>query len=104
MTNIDLSFLCGLLGGDETLVQRFIGIFKSQTPELLAQIRQGFEMQDWYTVSVVAHSLKSQSLYFGLAQLAGLAEQVELDPQAPETAGRLLDLEKHMNTVLRNLG
>ena len=104
MTTVDLSSLRSLLGDDETLVQRFIGIFKNQTPEMLAQIRDGLDKMDWENASIAAHSLKSQCRYFGLEALAAMAESIENNPAAAETKSLFSDLEKHLTTVLNALG
>ncbi len=76
-TPIDLAKLKTLMDGDEKMAEKFLGIFKSQTPEQLAQLKSDLKENNWEQVSITAHAIKSQCKYLGLEKTAGLAFEIE---------------------------
>ncbi len=74
---IDLSKLEKLLDGNEKMVQRFIKIFKTQTPEQLATLAKAIAMSNWEQTSITAHAIKSQCRYLGLDEIAEHAYKIE---------------------------
>lgn len=100
MTNNALTTLRSLLGNDDALVARFVGIFKNQTPDQMAALREFWENKDWENAANTAHAIKSQCRYFGLETEAMLCQSIEDDPAAPETSARLAELEQRLVAVL----
>jgi HPt (histidine-containing phosphotransfer) domain-containing protein len=74
---IDRTKLESLLGGDPKMVQRFLDIFKSQTPEQLNLLEKYVAVKNWDMASIAAHGIKSQCRYFGLEDIAELAFSIE---------------------------
>ena len=92
--------LRNLLGNDDALVARFVGIFKSQTPEQLNELAQFLDEQDWENASVVAHTIKSQCRYFGLEEEADWCQSIEDAPDAPSTMEKFLALKQRLDAAI----
>lgn len=63
--------------GGATLQRKLIGIFLRDTPERVAQIRDGLASADAKTAEVGAHSLKSSAGNLGAQKLQELAQVAE---------------------------
>ena len=74
---IDRTKLETLLGGNETMVQQFLEIFKSQTPKQLSLLEQSITHKNWSQASITAHAIKSQCKYLGLEEIAEHALKIE---------------------------
>ena len=74
---IDLTKLEKLLNGNEKMINRFIEIFKTQTPEQLATLVNAVAIEDWPQASITAHAIKSQCRYLGLDEIAEDAFKIE---------------------------
>jgi HPt (histidine-containing phosphotransfer) domain-containing protein len=98
-----LHHLRALLGNDDALMARFVGIFKNQTPDQMAALRHFWENGDWENAANTAHAIKSQCRYFGLETEAALCQQIENAPADPEAAAWLTELEQRMVRALTSL-
>lgn len=104
---IDLTRLEKLLNGNEKMVNRFIGIFKNQTPEQLNTLITAVAQDDWSQVSITAHAIKSQCKYLGLDEMAELAHKIELSAENHKELnlipGLATTLQTKINKVLAHL-
>lgn len=103
---IDRTRLKALLGDEESLVNKFLDIFKDQTPQQLRQLKAGVAGKDWEQVALLAHGIKSQCRYLGLNAAAELAQQIEkqADEQKElQSVSRLATrLEQDLLTLIRD--
>ena len=83
---IDLSFLTDAMDGNVQLAQKFLGIFKSQAPKQMEELKSQVDCQDWEAVSTTAHSLKTQFSYLNLTYLATEMEAIEQLADSQQTA------------------
>ena len=101
---IDLSILRNLMGNDEKMVQQFLHIFKTQTPEQLNQLDNFISNKDWESASAIAHAIKSQSKYLGLEEIANQAFTIEKNTEKkenlPDIQNKFNVLKKLTNTIL----
>ena len=74
---IDRTKLEALLGHDEKMVEKFLDIFKSQTPDQLNLLIKSVSENNWDQASITAHAIKSQCRYLGLEDIAELAFKIE---------------------------
>ena len=74
---IDRSKLEHLLGGDQAMVHKFIDIFYNQTPQQIKDLLFNTSENNWESVSITAHAIKSQCRYLGLDDLAERAAKIE---------------------------
>ena len=74
---IDRSVLLEFCGGDESLAQNFINMFKVEAQEASGQLLPFVSARQFDELSNTAHKLKSHFNYFGAADLAELAFKVE---------------------------
>lgn len=74
---IDLTQLRQLLGGDETMVNRFLELFKSEMPKQLSALEEQLENGDYAEANVTAHGIKGQLQTLGQMDLANLAMEIE---------------------------
>lgn len=104
---VDLDHLYNLMGGDENMVNKFLDIFKSETPRQLDQLYDFLDDENWEMLSTTAHSIKSQSKYLGLDRIADIAYTIEQDAERQQNLDGLEDLigdlERALNGVLDNL-
>jgi HPt (histidine-containing phosphotransfer) domain-containing protein len=75
---IDLSYLKTLMANDDTLVTKFLNIFKRQCPQQLQELKLHLLNQDWESLSTVAHSMKTQFTYLNANTLATQAIDIEV--------------------------
>ncbi len=85
MTNNALTTLRSLLGNDDVLVARFVGIFKNQTPDQMASSgefwKRGLGKRRQY------RSRHQESVpLFRAGRGAMLCQHIEDDPPRPETS------------------
>jgi HPt (histidine-containing phosphotransfer) domain-containing protein len=94
---IDLSFLTDAMDGNVVLAQKFLGIFKSQAPKQMEELKSQLAEQDWEAVSTTAHSLKTQFFYLNLTQLATQMEAIEqlADSRQTSTIHSLVEEANH---------
>ena len=69
--------LADLFGGDEAMVERFIGIFKMQTPQQISELKAAVDEENWPQVAILAHTIKSQCAYLGLDSITNTAHLIE---------------------------
>ncbi|MGB1256818.1 MAG: Hpt domain-containing protein [Thiolinea sp.] len=82
MTQIDSSALTRLLqviGGDAEDLAEFIDDFAEIVPEMIHKMKSGSASNDWNTVKIAAHSLKSNSTDLGATALADLCAVIETE-------------------------
>jgi HPt (histidine-containing phosphotransfer) domain-containing protein len=63
---------------DEEFISRYIQVFKMETPKMLKSIHDALKVNDYETISIVSHGLKSQLIYLDDNASTQLAEQIEL--------------------------
>lgn len=106
-TNVDLGKLKTLMGGDEKMVEKFLAIFKSQTPEQLVELKSHAASGNWEHIGILAHTIKSQCQYLGLENIAEKALEIELITEEKgdlESAQKLiLDLEKELTEIIKTI-
>ncbi|GJM32509.1 MAG: hypothetical protein DHS20C18_15100 [Saprospiraceae bacterium] len=101
---LDRSKLNSLMGGDEKMVQKFLEIFKTQTPNQLAELKYSITNESWEQASIIAHAIKSQCKYLGLEQSAEWASKIEqLAEEKSDTfliPGLLVQLEDKLLLII----
>jgi HPt (histidine-containing phosphotransfer) domain-containing protein len=75
------------LGGDERLLREVIQIFLEEGPKQMASIREALARGDKDSTERIAHTLKGELGYLGLAEASQAARELE-------DAGRAGDLER----------
>ncbi len=104
---IDLSTLKNLMGDNEAMVQKFLDIFKNQTPVQLEELEHYLNSKDWKNASNVAHAIKSQCKYLGLETIADLAYQIESNTESEidlESQKQLFeDMNQRLTIILESL-
>lgn len=84
----DLTFMKGLVSGDNAKLAKYITMFLKATPGMLATIDKAYEEKDWETMKVTSHSLKPQLGYMGVKQLEEVIKTIEFN------AGQQIHLDK----------
>jgi HPt (histidine-containing phosphotransfer) domain-containing protein len=74
---IDLNFLKQNSFGDVSLYKELLEIFVKSTPEMLVQIKNAAEQNDFVLVGKVAHKLKSNVQSVGLSNIYELLDNLE---------------------------
>jgi len=91
----DLTFLRSFTTGDPAKMTKYINMFLSGAPQILAQMKQQVEAADWKALKTSSHSLKTQLKYMGVASAVDLAFAIE------QQSGELKDLDQLPGLVNR---
>jgi HPt (histidine-containing phosphotransfer) domain-containing protein len=83
-----LRTLSDLVGGDSEVLAELVGDFLAEAPQRLAEMRSA----DAALAGRAAHTLKSNALTFGAAELASACRDVELTAREGEVGAGLVDL------------
>src|SRR5580765_5335674 len=92
----DLSFLRNYSGGDKELMRKFIQSFLTRTPETIRQMENALAIQDFHAVTSLAHNLRPQLSYMGIAKATDLVKSIE---EAAKAAKETEDLPVKLNMV-----
>lgn len=95
--DIDLSFLYEIADGSDEFIVESIDMFMQQTPQLLVEIGQGIETQNWSATGAAAHKLKPNLGFFGMHLLQGMMQEIEVMAKGgiPDAA----DISQKFNTA-----
>jgi HPt (histidine-containing phosphotransfer) domain-containing protein len=74
---IDIENLSTLIGKDTSTLIRFLKIYESELNHSCIKIESAIQSLDYNTISITAHSLKSQSKYLNLKSIVALSQQIE---------------------------
>jgi signal transduction histidine kinase/CheY-like chemotaxis protein/ligand-binding sensor domain-containing protein/HPt (histidine-containing phosphotransfer) domain-containing protein len=74
---IDRQKLKAIMANEEKMVDKFLGIFKAQIPELLAQLEASLGTGNWEQASIAAHTIKSHCGFLGLEKQVAMAFEIE---------------------------
>ncbi len=99
---IDLTATMERLGGDEELLQSFIGFFEEDYPQLLKSVVQSAAAHDFETLQRAAHSLKGLAANFSAAACTAVAGKVELQARDHNLTGideNLAQLQEELKRV-----
>ena len=66
-------------GGDESVVEELIAMFKDDVGERLEGLRHSIRAHDFSAISTQAHSIKGSALQMGAGNLMALCRHIELD-------------------------
>ncbi len=77
------------LGGDEELLRELIGIFVTESPKLLAKLRDAIGSSDAEAMMRGAHSIKGELSCLGAVAAANTAQKLEHMGSNKEMAGAL---------------
>ncbi len=76
-TDFDLSFLYEIADGSDEFIVESIDMFTVQTPQLMQEIGQGIDTQNWQVAGAAAHKLKPNMGFFGMLNLQGMMQEIE---------------------------
>lgn len=62
----DLSYLRKIFKGNTLLARKMIGLFLTETPQSLEDIKRSIRQENWPGVEAAAHKLKPNLAYMGL--------------------------------------
>ena len=86
------------------MVQRFLDIFKTQTPQQLDILTASVSDKNWDLASNTAHAIKSQCKYLGLDEIADYAFKIEQlteeQKQLDLTPGLVAKLKDHLVEII----
>lgn len=86
ITNTD--FIKSFAGNNTEKQKKYIGIFLQNAPKLLSQMKIAIDENDYETIKISAHSLKTQLKYMGVAEEISHVYEIET------AAGNTLDINK----------
>ena len=96
----DLSFLRNYSGGDKELMKKFIQLFLTKTPESIRQMENALDIKDFHAVTSLAHNLRPQLSYMGIAKATDLVKSIEESARANEEPEALRVKLKMVNEIV----
>jgi two-component system, sensor histidine kinase and response regulator len=94
------------LGGDEKLFQEVIGIFLVEVPQHMVSLKQAIVQQNANAIEEIAHKLKGEVGYLGIAEVSQMARQLEELGRKSDfggAAGLYARFEVQLNEVLTSV-
>jgi HPt (histidine-containing phosphotransfer) domain-containing protein len=76
--DLDLSFLYEIADGSDEFIVESIDMFMQQTPQLLTEIENGINTQNWTATGSAAHKLKPNLGFFGMHSLQSMMQEIEV--------------------------
>lgn len=95
----DLAYLQKFTGGQKEKIAKYINIFLSTTPPMVANMEEYVSKQDWSGLRAVAHSIKSQLGYMGAQKTAELAKTIEDNSSAQQGLDQIGDQVGQFRTM-----
>ena len=99
---VDLSFLRTYSGGDNELMRKFIQLFLTRTPESLEQMEKALAIKDFHAVTSIAHNLRPQLSYMGIAKATDLVKSIEESAKVASESGDIPEKIKMVKEIVHN--
>lgn len=97
---IDKEKLKEFFGDNEARIEKFIQIFKTQTPKQLEDLEKAIDEKDWEQSSILAHSIKTQLGYMSLVELKEIALKIEKNAEKQENTEEIKSLFEKLNSKI----
>ncbi|HEY0029869.1 MAG TPA: Hpt domain-containing protein [Bacteroidia bacterium] len=65
----DLSYLKEISNGSNTFILQMISVFNASVPEMIQDLENQYEMQNWTALKQTAHKIKPVLLFVGIKEL-----------------------------------
>jgi HPt (histidine-containing phosphotransfer) domain-containing protein len=73
----DLSVLDEFSSGDNTFKQEMLGYFVNNAPQMLQNMQDAINLEDWKALHGLAHKFGSELGFLGLTEIAQLGDEIE---------------------------
>jgi HPt (histidine-containing phosphotransfer) domain-containing protein len=111
---INTEYIVTVSGGDNEIIRELVTMFSDQVLEIADEMRNLLKAGDYYNLGLVAHKAKSSVAIMGMADLAAILKNFELQAKAGEskemydsyinryesdTAGAVKELDEYVKTL-----
>lgn len=96
-TNLD--FLKNFTKGDKEKMRRYVGMYLSSTPQVIQEMEEFLEAENFENVRLKAHSIKPQVQYMGITELSALLLQIENIIDQKEEMNQLPTMVSSIKTI-----
>ncbi|MEO9804711.1 MAG: Hpt domain-containing protein [Reichenbachiella sp.] len=104
---LDLSYLYEISDHDREFIYEMIMTIVKNTPEMLDEIEEKGEVEDWYAVGRLMHKLKPSLLLLNIDNLSTLIRELEANAKAPKNIelipDQIAELRKLCDLILSEL-
>jgi hypothetical protein len=103
---VDLTSLRELLGDNDAGIHEILGLFVSNIPDSLKEVRSLYDSQDWEALRKKVHSIKSYYGYVGQVELNEKLSAWEGDlaiGKGRDSAPLVMELETKSHIILQEL-
>ncbi|BDC99365.1 Hpt domain-containing protein [Persicobacter psychrovividus] len=76
-TMIDLTYLKSICDGDTDFMNDMIETFLQGTPDMIKQMKEACQSQDWARLGALAHKVKPSISFMGISSLEALILEIE---------------------------
>jgi len=87
-TTFNPDYLVNVTGGDMAVMEEIAGIFVSQIPEFLSEMKQLFSEGKYYELGLLAHKAKGSVTVMGMEDTSKMLKDFELLAKAGEQKER----------------
>ena len=98
-TLYNLSNLEAISNGNEAFIKKLLGIFYTQTPQLVVDIKQAYKDNDLEKVSALAHKIKPTIDNLGIISIIQLVKDIEATAKAKVNTDLHVMLQKFADTL-----
>lgn len=106
-TTFNPEYLVNITGGDMATMEEIAGIFVSQIPEFVTEMKQLYGEARYYDLGLLAHKAKGSVTVMGMEETSKLLKEFELlakkGDQKEQYEGFIASFEKDANTVITEI-
>lgn len=77
-TTFNPDYLVNITGGDMATMEEIVGIFVSQIPEFLTEMKQLLHQEKYYELGLLAHKAKGSVTVMGMEETSKMLKDFEL--------------------------
>lgn len=106
-TTFNPEYLVNITDGDKDTMAEIAGIFVSQIPEFITQMKQLYAEARYYDLGLLAHKAKGSVTVMGMDETSRLLKELELlaktGDQKERYEGFILQFEENANKVITEI-
>lgn len=103
----DLSALVEISRGNTAFVKKMVDLFCDQSPQMINEMQTAFALQDYATVTSIAHKIKPSIDNLNIKKLSHIIREIEKigkeDPENSQLSFLLKETDDIMNTVVAQM-
>lgn len=84
---INTDYIMSVTGGDPSIVEEIVDLFKEQVEESTQQMNDLFARGDYFNLGLLAHKVKSSAAILGMDEMTKMLKTFELEAKGSVNTG-----------------